>query len=158
MHNSTNRGTAIMANSRPTTDFDFTKVFADFRFRPFDVEAVWTAQRRNLEALSQANQVAVASVQAVARHQIDLTRETFEGFSALMRDMAAPASTEDRIAKNTDYVKQMLEKGVTHGREIAAIAAKAGTEAAEVLQKRANESLDEMRALASHTANQTPTR
>ncbi len=42
-----------------------------------------------------------------------------------------------------------MEKGVTHGREIATIATKAGTEAAEILHKRATESLDEIRALAS---------
>ena len=142
-----------MADARPNFfDFDVTKIFADFRFRPLDVEAVWAAQRRNIEALSQANQLAVDSVQAVAKRQFELTRETFEGFSALMRDLATPASTEDRIAKNTEYVKQMLEKGVSHGREIATIAAKAGTEAAEVLHKRASESLDEMRALASQHA------
>ena len=142
-----------MADARPNPfDFDVTKIFADFRFRPFDVEAAWAAQRRNIEALSQANQLAVDSVQAVAKRQFELTRETFEGFSALIRDLATPASTEDRIAKNTEYVKQMLEKGVTHGREIATIAAKAGTEAAEVLHKRANESLDEIRALASQPA------
>src|SRR5712692_1361250 len=142
-----------MADPRPNPfDFDVTKIFADFRFRPFDVEAVWAAQRRNIEALSQANQAAVAGVQALAKYQIELTREAFEGFSALMRDLAAPASTEDRIAKNTEYCKQMLKKGVSHGREIATIAAKAGTEAAEVLHKRASESLDEMRALASQHA------
>ncbi|MGE5271866.1 MAG: phasin family protein [Thiohalocapsa sp.] len=134
-------------------DFDVTKVFADFRFRPFDVEAVWAAQRRNIEALSQANQLAVESAQAVARRNIELTRETFEGFSALMRDLAAPASAEERIAKNTEYAKQMLEKGVTHSREIASIATKAGTEAAAVLHKRATEGLDELRSLASR---QTP--
>jgi len=130
-------------------NFDMTKIFADFRFRPFDVEAAWTAQRRNIEALSQANQLAVESVQALAKRQFELTRETFEGFSALMRDLAAPASTEDRIAKNTEYVKQMMEKGATHGREMATIATKAGTEAADVLHKRASDSLDEMRALAT---------
>ena len=43
----------------PFFDFDVTKMFADFRFRPFDVEAVWAAQRRNIEALSHANQLAV---------------------------------------------------------------------------------------------------
>jgi phasin family protein len=139
-----------MADARPNPfDYDVTKIFADFRFRPFDVEAVWAAQRRNIEALSQANQLAVESVQAVARRQIELTRETFEGFSALMRDLAAPASTEDRIAKNTDYIKQMMEKGISHGREIATLATKAGTEAAEVLHKRASESLDEMRSFTS---------
>jgi phasin family protein len=142
-----------MADARTNPfDFDMTKMFADFRFRPFDVEAVWAAQRRNIEALSQANQLAVERVQAVAKRQIELTRETFEGFSALLRDMATPASTEDRIAKNTEYVKQMLEKGVSHGREIATIATRAGTEAAEVLHKRATESIDEIRALASQQA------
>ena len=142
-----------MANARSNPfDFDVTKMFADFRFHPFDVEAAWAAQRRNIEALSQANQLAVESMQAVAKRQIELTRETFEGFSALLRDLSQPVSPEDRIAKNTDYAKQMLEKGVNHGREVVTIATKAGADAAEVLQKRATESLDEMRALASKTA------
>src|SRR5580765_7763474 len=139
-----------MANTRPNPfDFDVTKMFADFRFHPFDVEAVWAAQRRNIEALSQANQAAMAGVQALAKHQIELTRETFEGFSALWRDMAQPGSSEDRVAKNTDYVKQVLENGVKHGGEIATIAAKAGSEAAEILHKRTTESLDEIRAFAT---------
>ncbi len=142
-----------MADARSNPfDFDVTKIFADFRFRPFDVEAAWAAQRRNLEALSQANQLAVEGVQALAKRQFELTRETFEGFSALWRDLATPASTEDRIAKNTDYVKQMMEKGVKHGGEIATITAKAGSEAAEILHKRASESLDEIRAFASQQA------
>jgi len=142
-----------MADARPNPfDFDMTKMFADFRFHPFDVEAAWAAQRRNIEALSQANQLAIESMQAVAKRQIELTRETFEGFLALWRDMATPVSTEDRIVKNTDYVKKMMEKGAAHGREIATIATKAGTAAAEVLHKRASASLDEMRALASHQA------
>ena len=142
-----------MSDARPNFfDFDMTKMFADFRFRPFDVEAIWAAQRRNLEAFSQVNQLVVEGVQAVARRQIELTRETFEGFSILLRDIAQPVSPEDRIAKNTDYAKQMLEKSVNHGREVASIGAKTGADAAEVLQKRATESLDEMRVMASKTA------
>ena len=139
-----------MSDARPSPfDFDVTKVFADFRFRPFDVEAMWAAQRRNIEALSQANQLAVDSAQALAKRQFELTREAFEGFSALMRDLATPASTEDRIAKQTEYLKQIIEKGVSHGREIATIATKAGTDATAVLHKRASESLDEMRSFAT---------
>jgi phasin family protein len=139
-----------MADARPNFfDFDVTKVFADFRFRPFDVEAIWAAQRRNIEALSQANQLAVEGVQAVARRHIELTRETFEGFSTLLRELAQPVSAEDRIAKNADYAKQMLEKGVAHGREVVSIATKTGADAAEVLHRRATESLDEIKAFAS---------
>jgi phasin family protein len=142
-----------MSDARPNFfDFDMTKLFSDFRFRPFDVEALWAAQRRNLEALSQANQLAVEGVQAVTRRQIELTRETFEGLSSLLRDLAQPASPEERIAKNTDYAKQMLEKSVNHGREVASIAAKTGADAAEVLQKRATEGLEELRSFASKQA------
>jgi hypothetical protein len=41
----------------------------------------------------------------------------------------------------------MLEKSVNHGREITMLATKAGTEAADVLRKRATEGLDEFRDL-----------
>jgi phasin family protein len=138
-----------MADARPNPfDFDVTKMFADFRFRPLDVEAVWAAQRRNIEALNQANQAAIEGVNALARRQMELTRETFEGFSTLLRELAQPASPEDRIAKNTEYAKTILAKGVTHGRELATIAAKAGSDATEILHKRASESLDEIRSYA----------
>lgn len=138
-----------MADARPSFfDFDVTRMMTDFRFRPFDMEALMACQRRNIEALSQANQLAVQGVQAVARRQIEIARQALEDVSALFRDLSQPASTEDRIAKHTEYAKQMLEKSVDHGREITSLAAKAGTEAADVLRRRATEGLDEFRELA----------
>jgi phasin family protein len=138
-----------MAEARPSFfDFDMTRMMTDFRFRPLDVEALMACQRRNIEALTQANQLAVEGVQAVARRQIEIARQAFEDASVLFRDLAQPVSAEDRIAKNTEYAKQMLEKSVTCGREITELAAKAGTEAADVLRKRASESLDELREIA----------
>jgi phasin family protein len=129
-------------------DFDVTKMMADFRFRPFDVEAVMACQRRNIEALAQANQLAVEAVQAVTRRQIEITRQSLEDMSALLRDLTQPVSAEDRIAKNTEYAKQILEKSISNGREITLLATKAGTEAADVLRKRACEGLDEIRDFA----------
>jgi phasin family protein len=136
----------------PFFDFDVTKMFASFPIRPFDVEAVWAAQRRNLEALTQANQLAVEGVHALAKRQIEMTQQALEDMSTMVREMAQPSSTEERIAKHTEYTKKMIDKGLTHGREIAALASKAGSEATEVLQKRTTESLDEMRAFASKSA------
>jgi len=137
------------AQSRPSFfDFDVTKMMADFRFRPFDVETLMACQRRNIEAVTQANQLAVEAVHAVARRQIEIARQTLEDMSALLRDLAQPASTEDRIAKNTAYAKQILEKSVSNGREITLLATKAGAEAADVLHRRACEGLDEIREFA----------
>jgi phasin family protein len=114
-----------MSEARPTFfDFDVTKMMADFRFRPFDLEAVMAYQRR----------------------------KAIEDVSALLRDLAQPASAEDRIAKNTEYAKQMLEKSVNNGREITMLATKAGSEAADVLRKRATEGLDEFRDLTKQQA------
>jgi phasin family protein len=145
-------GTPTM-DARPSFfDFDVTKMMTDFRFRPFDVEALMACQRRNIEALSQANQLAVEGVQAVARRQIEIARQAVEDMSVLFRDLTQPVSAEDRIVKNTEYAKLMLEKSVNHGREITQLAAKAGAEAADILRKRACESLDELREMAKHQA------
>ena len=140
-----------MAETRSSFfDYDVTKLMADFRFRPFDIETLMAAQRRNIEALSQANQLAIEGIQAVARRQIESARQAVEDMSALIRDLAHPASTEDRLAKNTEYAKQLLEKSVNHSREISQIATKAGTEAVDILRKRACEGLDELRQFAQH--------
>ena len=138
-----------MSEARPPFfDFDVTKMMTDFRFRPFDVESLMASQRRNIEALSQANQLAVEGMQAVAKRQIEIARQAVEDVSALLRDLAQPTSAEDRIAKNTEYAKQILEKSISNGREITLLATKAGTEAADVLRKRACEGLDEIRDFA----------
>lgn len=136
----------------PFFDFDVTKCFADFRVRPIDVEAVWASQRRNIEALSQANQLAVEGAHAMAKRQIEMTQQALEELSMLVRDMAQPSSTEDRIAKHTEFTKKMIDKGLSHGREVATLAAKTGTDATEVLQRRASEGLDEMKAFACKPA------
>ena len=136
----------------PFFDFDVTKIFADFRLRPLDVEAVWAAQRRNIEALTQANQVAVEGAHALVKRQMEMTQQTFEDVSTMLRELVQPTSTEDRIAKNTEFAKKVIDKSISHSREIAALAAKTGTEATDVLQKRATEGMDEMRALACKSA------
>jgi phasin family protein len=143
-----------MSEARPNFfDFDVTRMMTDFRFRPIDVEALMACQRRNIEAFSQANQLAVEGAQAVARRQIEIARQAFEDASVLFRDLAQPVSAEDRIAKNTEFAKRLIEKSVISGREITELAAKAGSEAADVLRKRASESLDELREMAKqHTA------
>ncbi|HZK89306.1 MAG TPA: phasin family protein [Stellaceae bacterium] len=138
-------------------DFDVTKMFADFRLRPFDVEAVWAAQRRNFEALSQANRLAVEGMHAVAKRQIDMAQQAMEDFSGMVREMAQPVSVEARIAKHTEYTKKMIDKGLTHGREIAAMTSKAGSDATEVLQRRASEGFDEMQAFTCKPAATTAT-
>jgi len=133
----------------PFLDFDVTKVMSEFRVPSVDVDAVVASQRKNIEALTQANQLAVEGVQAVARRQVEIARQAMEEFSAMIRDLVQPVSPEDRIAKQAEFSKLALEKGLTNARELTEMVAKANTEAFNVINKRVTESLEEVREYAT---------
>ena len=133
----------------PFLDFDVTKAMSEFRVPSVDVDAVVASQRKNIEALTQANQLAVEGVQAVARRQVEIARQAMEEFSVMIRDLAQPVSPEDRIAKQAEFSKVALEKGLTNARELTEMVAKANTEAFNVINKRLTESLDEVREYAT---------
>ena len=114
-------------------DTDFSKAFAGFTLPGFDVEAVLASQRKNIEALTQANQLAVEGVQAVARRQAEIAREAIDEASTVLRDIAQPAAPEERIAKHAELLKQTFERGLATTRELALMLAKANTEAFDVV-------------------------
>jgi phasin family protein len=126
-------------------DMDVGKSFAGFTFPGLDVDSLVAAQRRNLEALTQANQLAVEGVQAIARRQVELARQAVDEASTLMREWTQPGAPEERIAKNVELAKQAFEKGVANARELAELVSKANSEAFGVIQKRVAESFEEIR-------------
>ncbi len=143
-----------MASSTTTTAtkngfFDVTKVMGDFRVPGIDVEAAVASQRKNIEALTQANQLAVEGVQALMRRQVEITRQAMEDFSAMFRDFVQPNGTpEDRIVKQAEYSKLAIEKSLSNAKELTELVTKANTEAFNVINKRVTESLDEVRDFA----------
>ena len=133
-------------------DTDFSKAFAGFTLPGFDAESVLTSQRKNVEALTQANQLAAEGLQAVAKRQVEIARETIEEATTLLRDITQPTAPEERIAKNAELLKQTFEKGLAHARELALTLAKAQTEAFDVITKRVAEGLEEIRDTAKSRA------
>jgi phasin family protein len=132
--------------TRPHEALDFTKVWGDFRFPGVDVESIVASQRKNLEAIVQANQLAVEGAQTVLRRQMELARESMDEFSAIFRDFVQPnGSAEDRLAKQAESSKQLIEKGLASARELAELVTKANTDTFNVISKRVTESLDEVR-------------
>ena len=115
----------------------------------FNVEAVAASQRKNIEALTQVNQLAVEGVQAVIRRQVEIAREAMEDLSAMFRDFVqSNGSPADRIAKQAEYSKLAIEKSLSNTRELAELVTKANTEAFNVINKRVTEGLDEVRDFA----------
>jgi phasin family protein len=142
----------MAANTTSTTKnglFDVTKIMGDFRVPGVDLEAAVASQRKNIEALTQANQLAVEGVQALMRRQVEITRQAMEDFSAMFRDFVQPnGSPEDRFAKQAEYSKHAIERGLSNAKELTELVTKANTEAFNVINKRVTESLDEVRDFA----------
>jgi phasin family protein len=129
-------------------DMDFGKAFAGFTFPGLDVDSLVAAQRKNIEAFTQANQLAVEGAQAVARRQVEIARQAVDEASALMREWTQPGAPEERLAKNAELAKQAFEKGLANARELSELVTKANTEALNVINKRVAEGFEEMQSFA----------
>jgi phasin family protein len=143
----------MKGNKMPFGDFDFAKMFempkqmGDFKFAPVDMEGVVATQRKNIEALAQANQLAVESMQAIARRQSEIFRSMMEEASSAMREVMAAGSPEEKAARQTEIVKDAFQRAVVNMRELAELVAKSQTEAMDVVQKRVADSLDEIKTV-----------
>lgn len=145
-----------MANPTPGAEWlaDFGKVLGDMRAPTVDLETVVAMQRKNMEALTQANQLALEGAQAVMRHQMEMTRRSMEEFSTLFASFFQPnGSMEERLAKQADISKAALEKGLSNAREITDLMTKANSEAFNVLTRRVTETLEELRDYAKKRSN-----
>jgi phasin family protein len=130
----------------PTKFTDMTKMMGDFKMPGFDMESMLAAQRKNIEALTAANQLAVEGMQAVLRRQAEILRQTMEESSSVVTQMMAAGTPEDKIAKQADLVKGAFEKALSNMKELSEMVAKSNTEAADVLSSRMKDSLEEIKS------------
>lgn len=133
-------------------DYDVTKAFGGFTVPGFNVEAMMASQRKNVEALTQANQLAIEGAQAFARRQVEIAREAVEDASTMFREFSQPGAPQEKLAKNTELAKSSFEKGLATAKELTELVTKANTEAFNVLTKRVTESFQEMRDVAATKA------
>ena len=137
-----------MATKLPNPfETDVTKLLAEFKMPGVDMDTVLATQRKNIEALTKANQLAIEGLQTVARRQAEIIRAGFEEASTLARELFQHHSPEDRVTKQTEATKSALEKAFGNARELSEIVGKAQQEAFDVINKRLTEGLDEVRDL-----------
>jgi phasin family protein len=129
-----------------------TKPFGNFGAPAIDFDTLLSSQHKNLDALTQVNQLAFEGMQTIARQQLKIMQHPIEHASALFRDWAHPVALDDRLAKNVEVAKQAFETGIASTRELAELATSANTAVINVINTRLNESLDELRDYAKKRA------
>jgi phasin family protein len=95
----------------------------------FDVTTVLDIQRRNVEALTAANQTIVQGLQTVVRRQGEIARQSAKQFQDLLSVKPSSTSVEETLVKQIDVAKTSYEKTVADARELGDLVAKVGSEA-----------------------------
>jgi phasin family protein len=131
---------------------DYSKMFANGKAPSFDFEAAFASQRKNVEALTAANQLAFQGAQAVFRRQVELVREAFDKFGAVSKDFVAPGSAEEKLAKQAELSKVAFESALANAREIGELVQKTSEDAIEVISKRVAANFDEVKAALKNKA------
>ena len=141
-----------MAKTNPFFDVDVSKftdvskLMSEFKLPGVDVESAFAAQQKNIQALTAANQLAFEGFQAVARRQSEILRQAIEQTTSIVSELLAAGSPEEKVAKQADLVKAAFEKALANTRELAELVTKSNTEAADVINKRVSESLEELKS------------
>ncbi len=136
---------------------EVSRMFADMKMPAMpDMETFLSAQRRNMEVLSQANRVALEGAQAVARRHMEIMQQTMSEMTEGMRQMASPESPQARAAKQAEMLKTAYERAVAHMRELADLIQRSNGEALGLLNQRFAEAMDEVKVLADKSGKPTP--
>ena len=135
----------------PFMEIDVQKMMGEFRLPNVDVEAVVAAQKKNIEALTSANQLAVEGMQAVAKRQAEILRQTAEELQKNMQSLMENGAPDAKVAKSTELTKTAFEKAIANMKELSEMVTKSNAEAFDVINKRVAESLDEIRDLTKTT-------
>lgn len=129
----------------PFKDLDVTKIMGDLKFPVVGFDTVVETQRKNIEALTAANQTAFEGVQALFQRQAEVVRSSVEELTKATTDLWSTASPEEKAAKQAELVKKSYESAVANLREAIDMLAKSNTQAADLINKRVGESLDELK-------------
>jgi len=134
---------ADQESKNPWSNFDVGELFKQFQVPGVDVSKLIEGQRENIKALQEANQTALQGWQNLMTRQTELMREAFEAWQASMSDTAKTPPAE-MAQKQIEHGQKAIEKELSNMRELAEMAIKSQTDAADVIRKRFEAGLKEI--------------
>jgi phasin family protein len=110
-----------------------------------DAHALLESQRKNIDALLQATQIAAEGARTVSQRQAEILQEAFRETERMIQDLRSSGQPQDAIAKQSELVRRAFESALSNARELAQMIERSNTEAFNVMRRRMNENLDEIR-------------
>jgi phasin family protein len=118
---------------------DITKIVEQFKLPGIDLSAMMEGRRKDIEALTEVNKIALESSQTMAHRQVEILQKTMQELTQTM--------TSGNTAKQGELVQHAMEKAFAYMLELAEVARKAQIEALDVINKRAQQNIQELTSL-----------
>lgn len=127
---------------------EFSKNMGDYKIPGFDFDILLDNQRKNLEALTKANQQALEGAQSIAERQREILQQAMQEATSVIKDLSTAGSPQEAAQKQTVIMQQAFEKALSTMRELAELTSKTNKEAFDTLNARFKDSLLELRDLS----------
>ena len=122
---------------------DLGKLLGRLQLPGIDLKAIVESQRKDMEALAQANREAYEGIKALAQRRNEILKEALTEWQAAMKD----ATGKDALSKNAERARQGVKQAVERFRELAEMEAETRRKSWKVLQDRFQENLSTMQKL-----------
>lgn len=134
---------------------DVTRLFGDMHFPTAltDSNVLLAAHRRNMDALSQANRLALEGAQAVAKRHMEIMQQTMTELTDHVRELAGAHPPQAKAARQAELLKRSYEHAVANMRELSDLIQRSNGEALALLDHRFREAMDEVHALLETSAD-----
>jgi len=121
-----------------TLGLDFTKLLQQFKIPGVDFSSIIERERKNIEALAEANRIAFEGWQNLVRRQSEILQNS-------MKRAADDAKNQTALKNGAELARSAFETALANMRELAEMATKSQKDAFEVIRKRVEENMTALR-------------
>jgi phasin family protein len=121
----------------------FAAMFQQYQLPGLDVSAILEARRKDVEALTEANQAAFGGMQAIQDKQLEILRRALDDFQSIAQQLAS--SPTKPPLNPADAVQKALHAALADMQDIAQKTQRTQTEAYAIVSKRIEDAVQELK-------------
>ena len=133
-----NKDAGTGSSGGQTPAFDFTKMLQQFKIPGVDFSSIVERERKNIEALAEANRIAFEGWQNLVRRQSEILQDS-------MKRAVEESRNQNALKNGAELARSAFETALGNMRELAEMAARSQREAFEVIRKRVEENMNALR-------------
>lgn len=130
---------------------EFSNFFKELQGSPADFKTLLETQRRNVQAMTEAQQIAIENFRNLVERQSEIISQTIADNSTLAKGFISEGTPEEKMAKNAKLFKTAYERSIKNLRELSAMTQKANEEASNIINKRVSASMNEIQSSLEKT-------